>query len=72
MSGIKPSDLTGGGSFRWVIRGIVIGSLALVFLLRYAFNLNIFLAVLVSSTVLILGLLVVWLLLISGRMRVKH
>jgi hypothetical protein len=72
VSGIKPSDLTGGGAFRWVIRGIVIGSLALVFLLRYVFNLNIFLAVLVSSTVLILGLLVVWLLLISGRMRVKH
>ncbi len=72
MSGIKPSDLTGGGAFRWVIRGLVIGSLALIFLLRYVLNFNIFIAILISSTILIVGLIVVWLLLVSGRMRVKH
>ena len=72
MSGIKPSDLTGGGAFRWVIRGLVIGSLALIFLLRYALNVNIFIAILISSTILIVGLIIVWLLLVSGRMRVKH
>ncbi len=72
MSGIKPSDLTGGGAFRWVIRAVVIGSLLLVFLLRYGFDINIFLAILVSSTVLLLGLLIIWFLLISGRMKVRH
>ncbi|CAA9589896.1 MAG: hypothetical protein AVDCRST_MAG18-4793 [uncultured Thermomicrobiales bacterium] len=72
VSGIKPSDLTGGGAFRWVIRAVVIGSLLLVFLLRYGFDINIFLAILVSSTVLLLGLLIIWFLLISGRMKVRH
>lgn len=72
VSGIRPSDLTGGGAFRWVIRAVVIGSLLLVFLLRYGFDVNIFLAILASSTVLLLGLLIIWLLLITGRMKVKH
>ena len=72
MSGIKPSDLVGGGAFRWMIRAVVIGSLLLLVLLRYAIHLNIFLAILVSSTALLLGLLIIWILLLTGRVKVKY
>jgi len=72
VSGIKPGDLVGGGGFRWLIRGVVLGSLLLVFLLRYGFSMNIFLAILVSTTVLLLGLAIIWILLLTGKMKVKH
>jgi hypothetical protein len=67
VSGIKPGDLVGGGGFRWLIRGVVLG-----FLLRYGFSMNIFLAILVSTTVLLLGLAIIWILLLTGKMKVKH
>lgn len=72
MSGIKLSDLGSGGAFRWYIRLIVLGSLLIVLGLRLIFDVNIFLALLVGTTLLLLGLLIVWLLLISGRVKVKY
>jgi hypothetical protein len=66
------SDLSGGGPFRWIIRLVVIGSLAVVLALRFLLNVNIFLAILAGTTLLLLGLLVTWLLLVTGRVRVKY
>ena len=71
MAGIQPSDLVGGGAYRWVVRGVLFGSIALVLLLRYAFGMNIFLAVLVGFAVLLLELGVVWILLVRGKVKVK-
>ncbi len=72
MSGIKLSDLGSGGAFRWYIRLIVLGSILIILGLRLLLDLNIFLAILAGSTLLLLGLLVIWLLLITGRVRVKY
>jgi len=72
VSGIKLSDLGSGGAFRWYIRLIVLGSILIILGLRLLLDLNIFLAILAGSTLLLLGLLVIWLLLITGRVRVKY
>lgn len=71
MAGIQPSDLVGGGPYRWVVRGVLFGSILLVLLLRYAFGMNIFLAVLVGFGVLLVELGVVWILLVRGKVKVK-
>ncbi|HEX5502157.1 MAG TPA: hypothetical protein VFW96_06015 [Thermomicrobiales bacterium] len=62
--------LAGGGLFRWLTRGILVGSIALLLLLVYVVHLNAILAALIGFTALILGLLVVGLLVMSGRLRV--
>jgi hypothetical protein len=64
------SDLAGGGPFRWLVR-LVVGSLLLVLALRFLLHMNIFLALLVGTSVFLVGLLVTWILLITGRVRVK-
>ena len=71
MSGIKMSDLAGGGPFRWLVRLVVVGSLVLVLALRFLPHMNIFLAILVGTSVFLVGLLVMWILLVTGRVRVK-
>jgi hypothetical protein len=63
--------LAGGGLFRWLTRGIMLGSIALLLLLVYVVHLNAILAALVGFTVLILGLLVVGLLVMTGRIKVE-
>ena len=68
---MKLGWLAGGGLFRWLSRGLVLGSLLLVLALRYLLDLNIFLAVLTGFTVLLVGLLVLWLLVTSGRIKIK-
>ena len=72
MSGIKLSDLSGGGPFRWIVRLVVVASLALVLALRFLLNVNIFLAILAGTTLLLLGLVVTWILVVTGRVRVRY
>ncbi len=72
MAGIQPGDLVGGGPFRWVVRGVVLSSIALVLLLHFAFGMSIFLAAIVGFTVLLIELGIVWILLMSGKIRVKY
>lgn len=71
MAGIQPGDLVGGGPYRWVVRGVVLGSILLVVLLRYVFNVNIFIAALVGFAFLLADLAVVWFLLVRGKVKVK-
>lgn len=69
-TGVKLSWLAGGGLFRWLSRGLVLGSLLLVLALRYLAGMNVILAALAGFTVLLLGLLALWLLVASGRIRI--
>ncbi len=63
--------LAGGGAFRWLSRGLVLASVLLVLALRYLLDLNIILAAMVGFTVLLVGLLVLWLLVASGRIKIE-
>ena len=71
QAGVKLGWLAGGGLFRWLSRGLVLGSLLLVLALRYLLDLNIILAALVGFTILLVGLLVLWLLVASGRIKIE-
>ena len=71
QAGVRLGWLAGGGLFRWLSRGLVLGSLLMVLALRYLLDLNIFLAVLTGFTVLLVGLLVLWLLVSSGRIKIE-
>ena len=71
MAGIQPSDLVGGGPYRWVVRGVLFGSILLVLLLRFVFEMNVLLAALIGFGVLLIELGIVWLLLVRGKVRVK-
>jgi hypothetical protein len=71
MAGIKSSDLVGGGPFRWVVRGVLLASIALVLVLHYAFGMNVIVAAIVGFMVLLVELGVVWALLVSGKLQVK-
>ncbi len=71
MSGVKLSDLGGGGLFRWLTRGAVAASLLLTIALRYLLDLHIVLAALAGFTGLLLGLLVIWALTATGRIKIK-
>jgi hypothetical protein len=71
QAGVKLGWLAGGGLFRWLSRGLVLGSLLLVLALRYLLDLNIILAAMVGFTVLLVGLLVLWLLVASGRLKIE-
>ncbi len=64
-------DLYGGGAFRWLIRGVVLGSLALLLILYRLAHVNIFVAILISSTVFIVGLTITYVLFITGRIKIK-
>ena len=68
---MKLGWLAGGGLFRLLSRGLVLGSLLLVLALRYLLDLNIILAAMVGFTVLLVGLLVLWLLVASGRIKIE-
>ena len=72
MAGIKPGDLWGGGPFRWIIRAVVLGTVAIVLLLHFAAGLNIFLAAIVGSVLLLVDLGVIWWLLVSGKLKIKY
>lgn len=72
MAGIKSSDLVGGGPFRWVVRGVLLASIALVLVLYLVFDVNVFLAAIIGFTVLLIELGVVWLLLVRGKIQVKY
>ena len=71
MAGIQPSDLVGGGPYRWVVRGVLFGSILLVLLLRFVFEMNVLLAALIGFGVLLVELGIVWLLLVRGKVKVK-
>jgi hypothetical protein len=71
MAGIRASDLVGGGPYRWVVRGVLLASIALVLVLHYGFGVNIIVAALVGFMVLLIELGIVWALLVSGKIRVK-
>ncbi len=64
-------DLYGGGTYRWLIRGVVLGSLALLLILYRLFHLHILIAILISSTLLFIGLGVTYALFASGRIKIK-
>lgn len=68
--GVKLSWLAGGGLFRWLTRGALVGSLLLVLALRYLLGVNLILAALAGFTVLLLALLVLGLLAVSGRLTI--
>jgi hypothetical protein len=72
MAGVKSSDLVGGGPFRWVVRGVLLASIALVLLLYLVFDVNVFLAAMIGFTVLLIELGVVWALLVKGKIQVKY
>ena len=72
MAGIKSSDLVGGGPYRWVVRGVLLASIALVLVLYFVFHVNIFLAAIVGFTILLIELGIVWALLVSGKIEVKY
>ena len=72
MAGIKSSDLVGGGPFRWVVRGVLLASIALVLVLYLVFDVNVFLSALIGFTVLLIELGVVWALLVKGKIQVKY
>jgi hypothetical protein len=72
VAGIKSSDLVGGGPFRWVVRGVLLASIALVLVLYLVFEVNVFLAALIGFTVLLIELGVVWALLVKGKIQVKY
>jgi hypothetical protein len=65
------ADLYGGGAFRWLIRGVVLGSLVLLLILYRLLHVNIFVSILISSTVFIVGLTVTYVLFITGRIKIK-
>src|SRR5207249_11657864 len=69
--GVKLSWLAGGGLFRWLTRGVVVGALLLVLGLRYLFGVHIILSALAGFSLLLAGLLVVFLLTLSGRIRIE-
>jgi len=71
VAGIQSSDLVGGGPFRWVVRGVLLASIALVLVLYLVFEVNVFLAAIIGFTVLLIELGVVWLLLVRGKIQVK-
>ena len=62
----------GGGPYRWVVRGVLLASIALVLVLYFVFNVNIFLAAIVGFTILLIELGIVWALLVSGKIEVKY
>lgn len=71
MAKFNWGDLYGGGAFRWLIRAVVLGSLALLLILYRVVHVNIFVAILISSTVFIVGLTVTYVLFITGRIKIK-
>jgi hypothetical protein len=68
---MKAGDLIGGGLFRWLARGLTLTALLLVPLLRYLFGVPIVIAALIGFSALLLGLLVLWALVASGRIKVE-
>lgn len=67
---MKARWLLEGGSFRWLARGIMAGSLALLLALHYLAGVPLILAALAGFTVLLVGLLILYALVVSGRVRV--
>lgn len=67
---MKARWLLEGGSFRRLARGIMVGSLALLLALRYLAQVHLFLAALAGFTVLLVGLLILYALVVSGRVKV--
>lgn len=68
--GINLGDL-GGGAFRWLSRGLVFGSLLLVLALIFLLEVNAILAALIGFGALLAGLLILWLLVARGYVKVK-
>lgn len=71
MAKFNWGDLYGGGAFRWLIRAVVLGSLVLLLLLYRLLHVNIFVSILISSTVFIAGLTIIYVLFITGRIKIK-
>lgn len=73
VSGVnmKARWLLEGGLFRWLARGIMASSLALLLLLHYLAGLHLILAALAGFSVLLVGLLVLYVLVVTGRIDVS-
>lgn len=69
--GINLGDLGGGGPFRWLARGLVLGSLLLVLALIFLLEVNAIIAALLGFVVLLTGLLILWVLVARGHIKVK-
>lgn len=67
---MKARWLLEGGSFRWLSRGIMAASLGLLLALHYLAGLHLILAALAGFTVLLVGLLILYILVVSGRIKV--
>ena len=69
--GIDLKDLGGGGPFRWLSRGLVFLSLLLVLTLTFLAGVDPIIAALAGFGLLLLGLLVLWILVARGHIKVK-
>lgn len=71
MAKFKWRDLYGGGAFRWLLRAVVFGALAIVVILNRLLNVHIILSLFISSTLFFIGVTVLYVLVLSGRLKVK-
>lgn len=68
---MKARDLVGGGPFRWLVRVLTLGAVLLVPLLNFLLGINVIISALIGFTVLLLGLLVIWALTATGRIKIE-
>lgn len=68
---MKARWLFEGGRFRWLTRGIMAGSLVALLALHYLFGVNLILAALAGFTLLFVGLLVLAMLVATGRVKIE-
>lgn len=71
MAKFKWRDLYSGGAFRWLLRAVVLGSLAIVVILTRLMHVHIIIALFISSTIFFIGVTVLYVLVLSGRLKVK-
>ena len=68
---MKARDLVGGGPFRWLVRVLTLGAVLLVPLLNFVLGINVIISALIGFTVLLLGLLIIWALTATGRIKIE-
>ena len=68
---VKARDLVGGGAFRWLVRVLTLGTVLLVPLLNFLLGINVIISALIGFTVLLLGLLIIWALAATGRIKIE-
>lgn len=71
MAKFRWRDLYSGGAFRWLLRVVVLGSVAIVPILNRLLHVHIILALFISATVFFIGVTVLYVMVLSGRIKVK-